>query len=336
MTSLAKFGRRQSARLQSLSSRQAVSLGVLAVIGAGVAVASAAGHVAVATSLLAVLLAAAVAGVLYLSRRIGGLHRANQASVRDLRIVVEQLQRRVVSAIEKERLTAGDRHQELSDAVARTERLSPRSAELLLREQTREIEALVQLFQEVTPRAPMPPGGAALNPSDLLGLLHIVRSRRPELVVALGGAASAVWLGYAVEKAGGRLVTVEHDEETADRTRALLRAHGLSAAEVVYATLTELSVDGGTVDWYDVRALDRLRDIDLLVVDGPAPLTATEALPPALQVLRRRLAKGAAVVTEDAARVVPRQVAPVLLPERRLAGRYTAMEYGPVGAPVAT
>jgi predicted O-methyltransferase YrrM len=332
MTSLAKFGRRQSARLQSLSSRQAVSLGALAVIGVGVAVASAAGHAGVATSLLAVLLAAAVAGVLYLSRRIGGLHRANQASVRDLRIVVEQLQRRVVSAIEKERLTAGDRHQELSDAVARTERLSPRSAELLLREQTREIEALVQLFQEVTPRAPMPPAGAALNPTDLLGLLHIVRSRRPQLVVALGGAASAVWLGYAVEKAGGRLVTVEHDEETAERTRALLRAHGLNGAEVVYATLTELSVDGTTVDWYDVRALERLRSIDLLVVDGPAPLTAIEALPPALQVLRRRLAKGAAVVTEDGARVLPRQVAA----ERRLAGRYTAMEYGPVGAPVST
>jgi predicted O-methyltransferase YrrM len=332
MTSLAKFGRRQSARLQSLSSRQAVSLGVLAVIGVGVAVASAAGHAGVATSLLAVLLAAAVAGVLYLSRRIGGLHRANQASLRDLRIVVEQLQRRVVSAIEKERLTAGDRHQELSDAVARTERLSPRSAELLLREQTREIEALVQLFQEVTPRAPMPPAGAALNPTDLLGLLHIVRSRRPGLVVALGGAASAVWLGYAVEKAGGRLITVEHDEETADRTRALLRAHGLSGTEVVYATLTELSVDGGTVDWYDVRALERLRNIDLLVVDGPAPLTAVEALPPALQVLRRRLTKGAAVVTEDGARMVPRQVAA----ERRLAGRYTAMEYGPAAAPVSS
>jgi predicted O-methyltransferase YrrM len=336
MSSLATFGRRQSARLQSLSSRQAAALAVLAVICVGVAVASATGLAAVATSLLAVLLAAALAGVLYLSRRIGGVHRANQASVRDLRIVVEQLQRRVVAAIEKERLAAGDRHQELSDAFARSERLTPRGAEVLLREQNREIEAMVQLFQDVTPRAPMPPGGAAVNPTDLLGLLHIVRSRQPELVVALGGAASTVWLGYALEKAGGRLVAVEHDEENAERTRALLRAHGLSAVEVVHAPLAELSVDGKNVDWYEVEALEALRDIDLLVVEGPAPLSTAEALPPALHVLGRRLAEGAALVVEDAARVVPRQAPQVLVPERRLAGRYTAMTYGPVVAPVPT
>jgi len=334
MSSLATFGRRQSARLQSLSSRQAVALVAMAVICAGVAAASAAGQAAVATSLLAVLLAAALAGVLYLSRRIGRLHRANQSSVRDLRVVVEQFQRRVVAAIEKERLTAGDRHQELSDAVARTERLTPRAAELMLREQTREIEALAQLYQDVTPRAPMPPGGAALNPTDLLGLLHIVRSRRPGLVVTLGGSASTVWLAYALEKAGGRLIAVEHDEQRVEQTRALLRAHGLSAVEVLHATLAEMSVDGETVDWYEVDTLKGLRDIDLLVIEGPAPLTAAEALTAALQVLGRQLAKGAAVVLEESTRVVPRPAGQLLVPEVRLVGRYTALAYGPIGAAV--
>jgi predicted O-methyltransferase YrrM len=334
MSSLATFGRRQSARLHSLSSRQAAALGVMAVICAGVAVASAAGQTAIAMSLLAALLAAALAGVVYLSRRIGGVHRANQASVRDLRVVVEQLQRRVVAAIEKERLAAGDRHQELTDAFARTERLTARGAESLLREQSREIEALVQLFQNVTPRAPMPSAGAALNPSDLLGLLHIVRRRQPELVVALGGGALTVWLAYAVERSGGRLVAVDHDEQNAERTRALLRAHGLTAVEVKHAPLAELSVDGKTVDWYDVDALDGLHDIDLLVVEGPAPLPVAEALPPALHVLGRRLTDGAAVVVEDLPRVVPRQTGPQLVPERGLAGRYTAWVYGTLGAPV--
>jgi predicted O-methyltransferase YrrM len=332
MSSLARFGRRQSARLHSLSVRQVVVLAVMAVICAGVAIASATGQAAIATTLLALLLAAALAGVVLLARRIGGLHRANQATVRDLRIVVEQLQRRVVAAIEKERLAAGDRHQELTDALARSDRLTGRGAELLLREQSREIEALVQLFQDVTPRAPMPPAGATINPTDLLGLLHIVRSRQPELVVALGGTGSAVWLAYALEKSGGRLVTVDHDEENADRTRALLRAHGLNAAEVVHAPLAELSVDGRTVDWYDVDALDGLTDIDLLLVEGPAPLPPAEALPPALHVLGRRLADGAAVVVEDAPRVAPRQAGPQLTPERRLVGRYTAWAYGSVVA----
>ena len=91
--------------------------------------------------------------------------------------MVEQLQRRVIASVEKERLAAGDRHRELTEALARTERLTGRGAELLLREQSQEIEALFQLFQQVTPRAPMPAGGA-LNPTDLLGLLHIAASRR--------------------------------------------------------------------------------------------------------------------------------------------------------------
>jgi predicted O-methyltransferase YrrM len=332
MSSLARFGRRQSARLHSLSSRQAAALALMALICLGVAVASATGRAAIATTLLAVLLTATLAGVILLARRVGHQHRASQASVRDLRLVVEQLQRRVVAAVEKERLAAGDRHQELTDALARSDRLTGRGAELLLREQSREIEALVQLFQHVTPRAPMPPAG--VHPSDLLGLLHIVRRRQPGLAVALGGAGATVWLGYAVEQAGGRLVTVEHDEDRAEQVRALVRAHGLTVVEVVHAPLAELSVDGRTVDWYDVDALDGLHDIDLLLVDGPAPLGTAEAVPPALHVLGRRLADGAAVVVEDAPRVAPRQAGPQLTPERRLVGRYTAWAYGPVAARV--
>ncbi len=329
-SSLVKFGRRQSARLQSLSSRQVVALALTAVVSAGVAVSAAAGQVALAVSLLAVLLVATLAAVVFLVRRVRLLHSAEQASVRDLRLVVEQLQRRVVAAVEKERLAAGDRHQELRDAITGADRLTPRAAEALLRAQSGEIEALVQLFQELTPRAPMPPGGVALHPSDLLGLLHLVRSRSPQLVVALGGTASAVWLAYALEKTGGRLVVVDHDAANAERTRALLTAHDLNTVEVLHAPLTELTVDNGPVDWYDVDALDALHDIDLLLVEGPAPLGPAEALPPALHVLGRRLAEGAAVVAEDAPRVAPRQLAPQLVPQRPLAGRYTAWAYGPL------
>jgi predicted O-methyltransferase YrrM len=339
VSSLVRFGRRQAVRLHSLTSRQAIGLGVMAALCVGVAVASATGHVAVATSALALLLAATLAGVVHLSRRVRALHRAEQASVRDLRIVVEQLQRRLMAAVEKERLAAGDRHQEVLDAVARAERLTPAGAEALLREQNREIEALVQLFRTVTPRAPMPSAVSGPRPSDLLGLLHIVRGRSLKLVVALGAGTATVWLGYALESAA-RLVVVEHDTDQVERTRALLLAHGLTAVEVVHASLTDLSLDGRTVDWYDVDSLDGLHAIDLLVVDGPAATTA-DALPPALHVLGRRLATGAAVVIEEAARpegrVAPRQWGfDGLTPERRLAGRYTALSYTAAMAPLPT
>nr|WP_296068208.1 class I SAM-dependent methyltransferase [uncultured Actinoplanes sp.] len=310
-----------------LSSRQVAGLVVAGAAGVGVAVAAVAGQAAVATCLLAMLLAAVPAGVIHLSRRIGGVNRSTQASVRDLRGVVEQLQRRVIASVEKERLAAGDRHQELTEALARTERLTGRGAELLLRDQSREIEALVQLFQQVSPRAPMP-SGAMLTPTDLLGLVHAARSRRPGLTVALGSGPATVWLGYAVESAGGRLVAVDHDLTRADGTRQLLHAHGLTAVELRHAPAAELSVDGKGFDWYDVDALDGLHDIDLLVVDGTLAPAGPDALPPALHVLGRRLAPGAAVVVD----AEPRSPGFGLTARGRLAGRWTTLTHP--GAPV--
>lgn len=314
---LAKF-------LLGLSARQVAGLLVMAAIGAGVAVASLAGRAAVATCLLALLLLAVPAGVMYLSRRLGGVNRNTQDAVRDLRVLVEQLQRRVIASVEKERLAAGDRHRELTEVLSRTERLTSRGAELLLREQSQEIEALFQLFRQVTPRAPMPAGGT-LNPTDLLGLLTIATGRGPRLTVALGSGPATVWLGYALEAAGGRLVAVDHDPDRAESTRALLREHGLEAVEVRHAAAAELTVDGRTVEWYDVDALDGLQEIDLLVVDGTVAPGA-EALAPALHVLGRRLAGGAAVVVDEApARIAPRQGGFGLTEQRRLAGRWTTL-----------
>ncbi|GAA0458284.1 hypothetical protein Ade02nite_07590 [Paractinoplanes deccanensis] len=305
----------------SLSRRQLAGIAVVLAGSAGVAVAAVFGQGAVAMCLLALLLATVLAGVIHLSRRIAGGNRATQAAVRDLRLVVEQLQRRVIASVEKERLAAGDRHLELTELLARTERLTGRGAELLLREQSREIEALVQLFQWVTPRAPMP-AGASLTPTDLLGLVHVARGRAPGLTVALGSGPSTIWLGYAAELRGGRLVVVEHDKARAGRTATLIVEHGLAAVEVRHAPVAELGVEGRTVDWYDVDALDGLHEVDLLVVDATLAPARSDALTPALHVLGRRLAvRGAVVVDED-----PRH-AYGLTVQRPLPGRWMSLEY---------
>jgi len=316
---------------KALSARQVAGLVVMAAVGAGVAIASAAGRAALATSLVALLLMAVTAGVLHLSRRIGGVNRSTQEAVRDLRVVVEQLQRRVIASVEKERLAAGDRHQELTEALARTERLTGRGAELLLREQNQEIEALFQLFQQIKPRAPMPAGGA-LNPTDLLGLITIASGRPAGLAVVLGSGPATIWLGYALEAAGGRFVAVDHDRKRSEQTRQMLTQHGLDKVEVRHAAATELTVEGRTVDWYDVDALDGLTDIDLLVVDGTAAPGA-EAVAPALHVLGRRLAgSGTVVVDEVPGRVAPRQGSFGLTEQRRLPGRWTTLAAPPAPA----
>src|SRR5690606_10445060 len=96
-----------------------------------------------------------------------------------------------------------------------------------LQGQTREVEALLQLHGKVEPRAPMPPSGkTALNPTGLLQLCALVERLRPKLVLELGSGTSSVWLGYMLERHGGRLVTVDHHAAFAAETRARLQRHG--------------------------------------------------------------------------------------------------------------
>jgi predicted O-methyltransferase YrrM len=348
MSSLTRFGRRQSARLRNLSRRQATGLLVMTALCGGVALTSGTGHPGAAASLLAVLLAGVLTGLVLLARRIGAASRADRAAQRDLRIVVEQLQRRLVAVVEKERLIAGERHRELTETLAKNQRLSGHATDVLLRAQSREIEALVQLFQGFTPRAPMPSSGDfALNPTDLLELVHLLDAHRPRLVVELGSGTSSVWIAYALERLGGRLVSLDHDAEYAQRTRALLAAHGLtSVAEVREAPLTPLAIDGKTFQWYDPAALADLREIDLLVVDGPPEATGPDARFPALHVLEQKLADTATIVFDDANRhdeqaALRRWTESVdgLSRERELLGRHAVLSYVRAGksmAPVAS
>lgn len=336
MSSLRRFGHRQTARLHSLSRRQTVGLTVVSALCVGVAAASATGHPGVAITLLAGLVATVLVGVMHLSRRVAAWHRADRLADKDLRVLVDQLQRRLVAAVEKERLTAGDRHREVSEAIVRTQRLAERRATAAQRTLVREAEAMTQLFQDFRPRAPMPSSGDfALNPTDLLGLLHIIRTRQPRLVLELGSGTSSVWIGYALERIGGRLISLDHDPEYAGRTRTLLAAHGLAGVvEVREAPLSALSVEDKSFQWYDTAALADLRNIDLVLVDGPPAATGRDARYPALQVVAPKLAPTATIVCDDANRrdeqaAVLRwtQNIPGLTREPELLGRHAVLSY---------
>jgi len=168
-----------------------------------------------------------------------------------------------------------------------------------------EMEALTQLFQRIKPRAPMPSSARwALNPTGLLQLVWLIEQHRPGIILELGSGTSTVWMGYALEQAGGgRLVSVEHLPEFADRTRKLVDIHGLGKLiEVRDAPLRPLRLGEATSLWYALDALADLPEIDLLFVDGPPGPTGPQARYPALPVLSDRLADGAIVVLDDAGR----------------------------------
>lgn len=244
-------------------------------------------------------------------RAAGSARRAARAAgeqARSLADVEKARHREVRAALAKERRAALARQRRLARRVAARQREVTRALQRqgkqlakAQRDQTREVEALVQLFRDFTPRAPMPSSGNwALNPTDLLELLFVVDRERPGRVLELGSGTSSIWLGYALAKHAGRLVSVDHDREYAERTRAHLRRHGLDrVVEVREAPLRPVTVDAEAFEWYEVDAFVDLSDVDMLVVDGPPGAVGPRARYPALPVLHGRLSAHATVVLDD-------------------------------------
>ncbi|RIQ20876.1 hypothetical protein DY240_16460 [Jiangella rhizosphaerae] len=186
-------------------------------------------------------------------------------------------------------------------------------------EPVRQVQALMQLMSRVNARAALPAtGGWAMEPSALLRLVQLVDDTRPGLVVECGSGASTVWLAYALEAQGrsGRVVALEHDEHYADETRHMLSSHGLTdVAEVRHAPLVEVELAGQVFNWYQPDAIKDLKDIELLLVDGPPRASGPRARYPAVPLLGHRLAPVARVVLDDVDRPEEQEAAEAWLTE---------------------
>src|SRR5699024_3960159 len=93
---------------------------------------------------------------------------------------------------------------------------------------------------------------------------------------------------------------LDNKAEYAERTRQLVKAHGLDPfVDVLDAPLVEVSTSRGNSRWYDLELESIKQRIDLLVVDGPPGDTAHHARYPALPLTVSKLAPSATVVLDD-------------------------------------
>jgi predicted O-methyltransferase YrrM len=155
-------------------------------------------------------------------------------------------------------------------------------------------------------------GRWAVEP-DFAGIVAREVEHTPGLVVECGSGATTLIIAAMLRRAGsGRLVSIEHDADYAERTRRALDAAGLhDLVDVAVAPLRDQEVAGRAVSWYDAGVVAGAIDgeIDVLVVDGPPQRTPWSRWP-ALAVLHGRLAPEATVIVDDgrtrAARVTTR------------------------------
>ncbi|WP_448003866.1 class I SAM-dependent methyltransferase [Agromyces bauzanensis] len=158
--------------------------------------------------------------------------------------------------------------------------------------------------------APMPAlRGWAASPDVIRIVTREIIRGRPRLVVECGSGSSSVWLGYALRKVGGRLVSLEHDRGFAEQSRSMLDEHDLQdVVEIRTAPLADFgasSIEHGThrvQPWYDRESVGDLNGIEILFIDGPPGDVAKYARYPAVPALLDRCAKDAMIVLDDAAR----------------------------------
>lgn len=165
------------------------------------------------------------------------------------------------------------------------------------------MEVLLERF----PQCSIPTSSWSMRFANLLTILDLLDTHRPELVVEFGSGISTLLVAAWMKKAGrGTIVSFDHDEQWACITRRHLVRQDLKGhATVVDAPLARTASFGLTSDWYDLGSqLEHLSEIDLVIVDGPPAGISDKRLSrlPALDKLQLKLAPSCCVVLDDALR----------------------------------
>ncbi|MCA1803277.1 MAG: class I SAM-dependent methyltransferase [Rhodothermaceae bacterium] len=171
--------------------------------------------------------------------------------------------------------------------------------------QQRNIQALVDLHTRIDFRLPLPSlDNWTASPELITRIFYLMKLHQPGVIVELGSGASSVCGGYFCEHlGGGKLITLDHDNNYAGLTRKNLNNHSLdSYVDVRHAPLMECDVNGSTHTWYDLKAFDDIHTIDMLIIDGPPHKTQLHARFPALPLLFSKLSKHAVIILDDASR----------------------------------
>ncbi len=172
-------------------------------------------------------------------------------------------------------------------------------------ETSQQLQLLHTLEHELDlPQGLPPTRGWAASPDFLLAIARHARAAQPRIIVECSSGVSTLVLARTAQLNGlGHVYSLEHDAEYAEATRQNLRHYKLdNYATVITAPLVAHSLREQNWPWYDLKKLTIDQPIDLLVIDGPPELTRDHARYPAGPLLFTRLAPGAAVFLDDAAR----------------------------------
>lgn len=176
----------------------------------------------------------------------------------------------------------------------------------------RQLEGALSLYATLPLSFPLDPmQDWAVHGDTAAYLVRLIGTRNPRKVVELGSGVSTLIIAAALKKlqAGSLFYSIEHDCDFVHETQeALRRENLLELVNIVYAPLVNVQINEKSYRWYQPSAFSDIKDIDLLVIDGPPGHTDHTARYPALPLLRPRLSENAIVLLDDANRQWEREI----------------------------
>ncbi|MET0964007.1 MAG: class I SAM-dependent methyltransferase [Noviherbaspirillum sp.] len=124
-----------------------------------------------------------------------------------------------------------------------------------------------------------------MSPDFLRELYLHALAEKPQVVVECSSGTSTVILARCMQLNGsGKVFSLEHESEYAEKTRRNLERHGLSEwATVLDAPLRLIEANKTSSRWYALDALPNDIAIDMLVIDARrAPPIRWRVIPPDL------------------------------------------------------
>lgn len=173
----------------------------------------------------------------------------------------------------------------------------------------RQVEALIGLYEILSPIKIFPPTRSWSASPDVLALIansviELTNKTKEPFVVEASSGISTLVTAYCLSKSNrGKVLSLEHDKFYAQKTRDLIKEHGLEKyAQIVYAPLVKHEIEEQEFLWYEMKDINREDSIDLVIIDGPPAHPNTESRYPCLPLLYEILSKEAVLILDDANR----------------------------------
>ena len=166
----------------------------------------------------------------------------------------------------------------------------------------RQLEILIPLINNlvIDKRLPSTRGYAA-SPDFLYTIVDIIKKNQPKIIVEAGSGISTIISAYAFKKYGGKhIISFDHEKKYADLTKKEIKYHNLEKfANVLFTPL--INYQNGLA-WYDISQVDNIKNIDLLIIDGPPTKGSKDARYPAIPLLIEKINIGGIVILDDGKR----------------------------------